>query len=118
MDLQISGGYPTAPLAPPVPWGDLDAHPHSVQFYEDDTFLLDELSRFIGAALGAGDAALVIATQAHREELARRLAARGLNLARPIAQGRYVALDAAETLATFMRDGRPDPARFATLIGG
>src|SRR5690349_22888654 len=110
MDLHINAGYPPVSSGPPVAWGDLVSHPHSVQFYEDDSFLLDELSRFIGAALGAGDAALVIATQAHCEELARLLTARGLNLARPIAQGRYVVLDAAETLAKFMRHGRPDPA--------
>ena len=42
---------------------------HSVQFYVDDAFLLDGLSRFIGTALGAGDAAIVLATQAHREAL-------------------------------------------------
>jgi hypothetical protein len=33
------------------------------------------LSRFIGAALGAGDAAIVIATKAHRDELTLRLQA-------------------------------------------
>jgi hypothetical protein len=32
--------------------------------------------------------------------------------------GRYVALDAAETLAQFMVDGRPDEERFARVVGG
>ena len=31
--------------------------------------------------------------------------------------GRYVALDAGETLAAFMRDEHPDPAAFASVIG-
>jgi signal transduction histidine kinase len=94
------------------------ARAHSVQFYADDGFLIDGLGRFVGAALGAGDAAIVIATTAHREALAARLAARGLDLGRAAAAGRYVALDAAETLATFMVDGQPDPTRFADQVGG
>ena len=55
---------------------------HSVQFYEDDSFLLDGLSRYIGAALVAGDSALVIATQNHRDGLCERLQAGGLDLAK------------------------------------
>jgi hypothetical protein len=90
---------------------------HSVQFYADDGFLVDGLASFIGAALGGGNAAIVIATGAHREGLAERLAGRGLDLSRAAAEGRYVALDAAETLATFMVDGRPDPTSFADRIG-
>jgi signal transduction histidine kinase len=91
---------------------------HSVQFYADDGLLLDGLARFVGAALVVGDAAIVIATAAHRQGLARRLAARGLDLDRAAAGGRYVALDAAETLATFMVDDWPDAERFAARIGG
>ena len=44
-----------------------------MQFYSEDEVLLDEVSRFIGTALGAGDAAIVIATPPHREGLAQRL---------------------------------------------
>lgn len=97
--------------------GDLGHLAHTVQFYGEDAFLLDELSRFIGTALGAGDAALVIATRVHRDGLAQRLKARGLDTARASEQGRYVALDAAETLEKVMRDGWPDAALFAEVIG-
>lgn len=97
---------------------DLHRHTHSVQFYSDDTFLVDVLSRFMGAAVGAGDAAIVIATQAHRESLAERLAARGLDVAWAVEQGRYVALDAEETLSQFMIDDWPDEKRFVELLGG
>lgn len=93
-------------------------HTHSVQFYSDDSFLLDTLSRFMGSALGAGDAGIVIATEEHRTELARRLSVRGLDLPLAVDQGRYVALDAAETLSQFMVDGWPDEKRFLDLIGG
>jgi PAS domain S-box-containing protein len=111
--------HPAAALAPAEPWVDIvEPHAHSVQFYGDDAFLLDELSGFVGSALGAGDAAVVIATRTHRDGLARRLEERGLNISLAVAQGRYVALDAAETLSKFMHTGQPDPALFTGLVGG
>jgi PAS domain S-box-containing protein len=88
-------------------------HDHQVQFYEKDAFLIDELSAFIGAGLEAGQAGIVIATQAHRADLAQRLSARG---ASADVSDRYVALDAAETLSTFMVDGWPDEQRFAKVM--
>jgi PAS domain S-box-containing protein len=91
---------------------------HAVQFYSEDEVLLDEVSRFIGTALGAGDAAIVIATPAHREGLAQRLRQRGLDVARLASEGRFVALDAADTLSKITIDGLPDRSSFTDLIGG
>jgi signal transduction histidine kinase len=91
---------------------------HAVQFYGEESSLVDELSRFIGAALLAGDAAVVIATDAHREGSAQRLQSRGFDTSKAIEQGRYIALDASETLAKFMRNGWPDAALFREVVGG
>jgi PAS domain S-box/PAS domain S-box len=91
---------------------------HFVHFYETDRFLLDLLSNFIGTGLRAGDACIVVATKAHRESLDERLTAFGVDVAAAIACGQFVSLDAAETLATFMVDGSPEPARFNEAIGG
>lgn len=117
MNLNISARYPAASLVLPEDRDGLDSCAHSVQFYEDEAFLLDELSRYIGSALGAGDAGIIIATEAHREGLAQRLRERGLDIGLAIAQGRYVALDASETLSRFMVNGQPNATRFADLIG-
>lgn len=91
---------------------------HVVQFYSEDSFLLDELGRFLGSALEAGDVALVIATKEHRDGLAQRLSARGLDAPRAAAEGRYIVWDAAETLSKFMVEGYPNAAQFAELMGG
>jgi hypothetical protein len=108
----------TTSLAPVANWNDHNLSGHVVQFYGEDDFLLDELSRFIGTALGAGEAAVVIATKDHRDGLARRLQAWGLDTARAVAQGRYFVCDAAETLAKITSSGWPDPMRFADVVGG
>jgi PAS domain S-box-containing protein len=90
---------------------------HFIQFYETDDFLLDSSSEFIGAGLDEGHVCIIIATQAHRRYLEERLSAKGLNLPAMRKQGKYIALDAAETLAKFMVDGLPQPERFTEVIG-
>ena len=119
MTVNIEAAYPpVAPRLPSAEWDGPATHVHSVQFYEEDSFLLEELSRFVGAALGAGEAGVVIATPSHRAELEQQLRERGLDLRRATAEGRFVAVDAAETLAQFMVDGQPDAARFGERVGG
>ncbi len=102
---------------PPPDWRNHDHRGHVAQFYTDDAFLLKTLSRFIGTALGAGDSAMIVATPEHRETLDRNLRRHGLNMAKIAEQGRYVALDAAETLSKFLVDGWPDADLFAQVIG-
>lgn len=107
-------GSPLAPLAEPED----NPHGHVVHFYAEDGFLLDSLSRYIGTALGGGDAALVIATQEHRDGLWKRLTGRGLDMRAATQQGRYIALDAAETLAKIMVGKVPGEVQFLEHVGG
>jgi lambda repressor-like predicted transcriptional regulator len=90
---------------------------HFVQFYEDDSFLMESISHFIGTGLEMGHAGIVIATDAHRTQLAARLRARGLDIAAARKRGQFMALDAAETLEKFLVDGWPDENRFIDVVG-
>ncbi len=92
-------------------------HSHEVGFYSDDAGLLDDLTRFIEAALKAGNAAIVVATESHRDSLLLRLQAQGLDIGADIEQGRYIALDAADALAKFMLRDVPDPVQFLHVLG-
>lgn len=102
--------------APLTHWHDEEQTGHVVQFYSDDAFLLDAVSRFIGQALGAGDAAIVVATEEHRGQLDQRLRAKGLDTLAAIQQGRYIVLDADACLAKLTRGGRLDPSAFAESV--
>ena len=93
------------------------AHHHVVGFYSEDRYFLDDLTEFIAAALKAGNAAIVAATESHRESLLPRLQAQGLNIGAAIKQGRYIPLDAVDTLSALMLNGMPDPVRFMDLVG-
>ena len=90
---------------------------HEAGFHSDDASLLDDIAQFIGAAIRVGNAAIVVATESHRNGLLPRLQDYGIDTAAAIEQGRYVSLDAAETLSTFMLNGIPDPVRFLRLFG-
>jgi PAS domain S-box-containing protein len=94
-----------------------DKPEHVVQFYQDDNFLIDAVSGFVGSALAAGDATVLIATAAHREGVEHVLRKRGLEIGQAARQGRFLALDATETLAQFMVDGLPNEERFRKVIG-
>jgi DNA-binding NarL/FixJ family response regulator len=93
-------------------------HHHEVQFYSDDAVFLDTFARFIAAALKAGDAAIVVATESHREALALRLKTQGLDVDVAIQQGTYIPLDVAKALSAFMVNGMPDSARFFEVVSG
>jgi PAS domain S-box-containing protein len=105
-------------LAPLPCLPELSQSEHVVHFYDSDDFLIQSVAGVIGTALSAGDGAVVVATGAHREALQEQLRTSGLDLAAATAAGRYIALDAADTLSRFMVDGMPDRSLFVEVIGG
>jgi len=91
---------------------------HFVQFYENDVYLISQVAGFLRAGLQAGDAAVVIATKPHRDDLENRLRADTSRMAaQQLHADRYVALDAADTLSQFLVDGQLDGERFTGLFG-
>jgi hypothetical protein len=103
--------------APRADWTAMGDTDHFVQFYEADGFLLNSLSGFIGKAITAGDSAIVVATELHRNGLDELLQANGVDVDGAKARGKYIALDAADTLTKFMVDGVPDRGRFNEVMG-
>ena len=94
----------------------VQAGSHSVDFYADDAAFLDNLSDLIGRALKAGGVCLVIAAAPHRQGLAQRLRASGIDLSLAVRNHQYLLFDAEATLAKFMVDGLPDQDRFFATI--
>jgi hypothetical protein len=90
---------------------------HIVQcYYGDDAGLIENVVRFLQEGLDRGRAVVVVATPEHRVALLRRLKSTG-GVSRPGVAGGLVLLDALETLAQFMRGGRPDRALFHRCVG-
>lgn len=98
-------------------WSRHGDHEHGVQFYSQDKFLIEELSKYIGSALSAGDAAIAVCTPSHRDSLLQALTSQGMAIPALLQQGRFIVLDAREMLGTFMTENFPDEERFSSVVG-
>jgi DNA-binding NarL/FixJ family response regulator len=90
---------------------------HEAGFYSEDRHLLDHAVRFIATTLQAGTSAVVAVTESHRNRFREMLAGMGLDVDEAIRKGRYIAVDADETLSSLMVGHRIDPDRFAEDFG-
>ena len=90
---------------------------HSVQFYEDQSALLDKLGEIVGSALGSGGACIVIGRREHNRKLIRLLRSWGIDLDTTLESGRLNLHDAEECLGRFMVEGWPNREQFFRLIG-
>jgi CheY-like chemotaxis protein len=91
---------------------------HEALFCSDDTVLLDGFTRFVAAAIKSRNAAIVLATRSHLDSLFQRLKAEGVDTDAAVQQGTIIALNVADTLASLLVDGLPDPARFFEDFSG
>lgn len=114
----VDDNPPPYSVAPQTDWNRMGEQAHFVQFYEHDDYLIDSVGGYVAAALTQGQASVVIATHEHRIALQRHLARRGIDIAAAIEGGRYVVLDAKETLDKFFINGAPDSLLFEEVVGG
>lgn len=93
-------------------------HDHVVEFYAEDSRLVEDVGRFASEGLQADEAVVIIATPEHREAFAAELSRRGIDVAAAQQEGRLFLEDASATLATFMVNGMPDELRFIMTLEG
>jgi hypothetical protein len=91
---------------------------HIVQFYDDETLIIENVSFLSLQALDAGNTSVIIATDHLRRQIRQRLADFGIDISAVQSSGLYVEADAAGTLARFMVDGWPDTVKFDVTVGG
>ncbi len=91
---------------------------HAVAFYDDASEVAETVSAFVAEGVARDERVIVVGTAGLRGDVEARLRALGLDPAREQAEGRYVTLDATDTLETFLVDGVPDRRRFRAGVGG
>jgi hypothetical protein len=99
-----------------VNWLELDRSPHAVQFYSGEDFFLDSGARFISTALGAGNSAMIIATQVHRDGIVERLKALGVDTEGAVRKGRYVTVEPTQLIVQLVVDGQLSRIRFDEFL--
>lgn len=92
------------------------ARRHGVQFYSDNSLLIDGFISFLCAALKGGNPAVFIGTASHRNTLLQRLQAEGPDIRTAIREGKYIELDAVEFLSNFMMNDMPDSGWFLKVV--
>lgn len=91
---------------------------HSVQFYENDWFLCERVADFVHDGMRTGEPTVVIATQAHREEIERVLKQTAEFASTPSeAPPEVVWLDADATLDELLIEGWPSATRCESVLG-
>lgn len=91
---------------------------HGVQIYRDVDELATTVAEYLAAGLEQGESAVVVATQAHWDAIAERLAQSCSEAQWLEQQGLLVSADAEETLAAIMVDGVPSAAAFDRVVRG
>ncbi len=89
---------------------------HSIYFYEDDTFLIDNVAAFAKKGLEQKETVIIVATEQHRGDLKAKLTDEVVGLW-ATARANYVTLDASTTLGLFMQNGWPNERLFLQVIG-
>ena len=96
----------------------MNAQRHVVQFYAgNEPALAGNVAAFLAEGLARGEGALIIAGAANRDAILAALEARTVETGGPLASTPLASLDAEETLAAFLIDGRPDRRRFRETVG-
>jgi anti-sigma regulatory factor (Ser/Thr protein kinase) len=90
---------------------------HAGRFNALDCEGIDAVARFVASGWDLDECVIVVCTRAHRTAVDERLVSQGYD---PVAQeeaGRYIVLDAHETLRELLVDGRIDSEHFMTRVG-
>jgi hypothetical protein len=90
---------------------------HSVQLFDSVASRAAGISTYLMQGLRHGNSVLVVATPANWEATKKLLECEGIDIDKAIATGTLTVLDAAETLAKFMRGNTPDPAKLEDVLG-
>jgi MEDS: MEthanogen/methylotroph, DcmR Sensory domain len=90
--------------------------PHAVHIYAESNDLIVHLSGIVASSLVVGDAVVIIAKEAHQQQLLAELNGVGMEVERYLAEGLLTMWGAQETLASFMVNGVPEPSRFRAAV--
>lgn len=93
------------------------ASEHLVQLFDEPESRVEGVASFLYRGWRGGAPLLVVARAVNWALISARLESLGCPVAATIAEGRLVVLDAATTLARFLRDGKPDAALFERHVG-
>ena len=85
---------------------------HTVELFQSPDARANAIATFVGHALRQGHPAVVIVDELHRDAVAERMLAQGIDVANAVAESRLNLLDAGDLLSRVMHGGMPDAPVF------
>ena len=89
---------------------------HLVQLFDSDESLADAVGAFLYEGFVRGETLVAVMEEQRWYSVAMRLSSRGVPVDEVMRSGQLTVRDAAETLSTFMRLGRPDRELFEDSV--
>jgi hypothetical protein len=89
---------------------------HAARFYENEKSLAKIIAEFLAGGLTDSEPGIVVATPSQRAAIVRELVGRGVDVVPLTQSGDLVLLDAADTLSSFMTDGKIDARAFSDRL--
>jgi anti-sigma regulatory factor (Ser/Thr protein kinase) len=89
-----------------------------VHFYDDHHEVVRAVVSYALDGWARGESVVLVCDRSHRAGIDEALSSVGADLSIAVEQGRYLYLDAEQTLDSFMVDGSPQPEAFRASVGG
>lgn len=90
---------------------------HGLQLFDSSTSMAETVGGFLMEGFRRGEPLLIVATPEHRELITQKLESAGVNVHQAAMASRVLILDAAHTLAKFMRQDLPNRVAFDEIVG-
>jgi len=97
---------------------ELAGHGHSVQFYEDERYLVETVVDFFAAGMVDGQRAVAFVSSARAAAIEAGLHEKGFDVDRTRTNGQLILLDVEELRTSIMVGSSPDGARFRHALDG
>jgi hypothetical protein len=101
----------------PTDWADMGGRDHFVQIYTDEQHILRAVSAYFVHGLRFNDSCIMIATREHTLTIEALIRESYPGFDAAVAEGRFVILDAHETLQKFTVGGTPRKDLFNEVLG-
>ncbi len=90
---------------------------HVVQFHTDNNYWRDNVGEFLCTTVSEGKSVIVCATPPHVAAVHQKMQAHHIDVQQLERTGRFITLDAADTLLKFMNSDLLDQRKFESLLG-
>ena len=104
-------------MTPNADWSNMTRTDHFVQFYEKEDHIINSVAEYVSHGIKVGETCIVAAPSDHIRKIEKTIIGFGYDIETARRAGKYISLDAHETLAEIMNGDAVDAKSFSKLLG-